>query len=444
MALVKGSCKSVEFTKDVCDLVCHALETVVQVGELGVLALDCTGVAIRKLLWSTGESVELLKLGALLWLLACDGGGCGDYKLADFERVWVLGCRGRQTKEVAWWQVDLLTGETVVAVNLDLESMVTVLDAQLAWATKVAVRVVAVSEGQAVKGVVVFETGRAIVQETTDSTTTTAVLVNDEGQTIELANGIDAIVADGFPTILDEPDLQVPTSSLLTGCTELDFGRPFWLCNTGVSPQSAARGSGGRSQNDAVGEELRHVVLSGQMPTRDGTTIGRNGILVAERCCLNHILRLGTCREEEPRQRGSGGSGDHGVYGEGGYMQGMTATGLLFKWSSQRECCTRSGRGRASRVAEIGNGDPAYDENNSELVYFLDGIYNVGGAVERVFDAEVAGVLDVDMLHEFECLPSLFQEARRQYRGFFGCPLMLHARLPALSLRQAKPGSGRG
>lgn len=331
MALIQSSGKSVEFTKDVCDLVCHALETVVQVGELGVLALDGTGVAIRKLLWSTRESVELLKLGALLWLLACDGSGCGDYKLTDFERVWVLGCRRRQTKEVAWWEADLLAGEAVVAVNLDLESMVAVLDAQLAWATKVAVRVVAVSEGQAVKSVVVLETGRAIVQETTDPTTTTAVLVNDEGQTIELANSIDTIVADGFPTILDEPDLQVPTSSLLTGCTELDFGRPFRLCNTGVSPQSAARETGGRSQNDAVGEKLRHVILSGQMPARDGAAIGRNGILVAERCGLNHILCLGTCREEEPRQRGSGGPGDHGVYGEDGYVQGMKATALLFE-----------------------------------------------------------------------------------------------------------------
>lgn len=168
----------------------------------------------------------------------------------------------------------------------------TILDAQFAWTTEIAICVFTVAKGEAVNIVVISEAGRSVVQEASYRTSTATVLVDDKNKTVELANSVDTRLANSIFAILDEPDLEIAASSFLTRGAKFELGRPFGVDNDGLSPCCTTRGArSGRSEDYAIREELGNVVLAGQVPARNQSSIGGDGSFLTKRGGLYHILR---------------------------------------------------------------------------------------------------------------------------------------------------------
>lgn len=256
MTFVHLARKTFKLAKHVCNLVSHALQTVVKIGELISLSLDSTGIGVRESLWGAGELVELfnmLTFGLDIRLLTADG-VCGrSRKLVDLERVGVLRSSSRDTKEVTRRKVDLLAVEAGCAVDVNAETVSAVLDAQLAWSTQIAVCVIAMTKGQTVNVVVVLEVGRAVVQETTNRASTRTVLINDQSKTVEFADCIYTALTDSRTTSINEPEVQVSTTTLLTRSTELGLDDPFGLGDGIVGEDSTSCTAGSRRcEDDAI------------------------------------------------------------------------------------------------------------------------------------------------------------------------------------------------
>ena len=257
MAFVQLTGQTLELAEQGRNLVVHCLHAVVKIGKLVYLVQDSAGVGIGKSFGSTRELVQFFKMLALgldVRFLTGDGicGGCG--KLVELKRIGVLRSSGGDTEEVARRKVDLLAVEAGCTVDIDTETMSTVLDAQLAGATQIAVGIVTVTKGQTVNVVVILEVGGAVVEETANRASARAVLVDDKSKTVELANGVYTALADSRTASVDEPEVQVTTATLLTRSTELGLNNPFRLGDgvIGEDGTPCAAGSG-RSEDDAVG-----------------------------------------------------------------------------------------------------------------------------------------------------------------------------------------------
>lgn len=268
-------------------MVVHALQTVMEVGELGLGARDGVGgrigenVVVVEVVVGAGAifliilgfaAVARLGLGLVLLsvVLPLLGRWRGlrlrvevlrhDHQLEELEGIRVVGRRGGNTKLVPGGDVDLVALETEMVVDLDLEGLGGLAQLDLRGTAQVAVGIEAVAEGEAVDAVVRPEVGGAVVEEAPDHAGGPAVLVDDEGQAVETADGVYARGAYLLAAPPREPDVEVPAAPLAAAHAEVDVSDPFAVLVRLVGPGGAARVAGdGRREYDLVGEDLGEV-----------------------------------------------------------------------------------------------------------------------------------------------------------------------------------------
>lgn len=137
----------------------------------------------------------------------------------------------------------LVCREAWFLIHSDLKDGIGVSDADDGWPSKVTVRIVAMSEGQAVYAPVALVIRRTVVEESPDTTTlarcqpqnagedcTTyppTMSVHNQGETIPLADGVYASRANFVLSVFGIPKLEISPSPLNTSRSELELCCPF-------------------------------------------------------------------------------------------------------------------------------------------------------------------------------------------------------------------------
>lgn len=213
-----------------------------------------------------GGGVGVVDAGVLVVVL-CPflGFASGHGEAEDLEAVGAV-CAGCADAEVvAGGDAHGARLEGEGAVDLDAE-VVPVLDHLYgAGAPKVAVRVWRVPEGEAVDAEVLAVVFGAVIEEGADHAAGVAVLVDDDGEALELADGVDAVCADVVEAVLDEPEVDAAGGALGTCGAELEAGFPFGGFEGALRPEGGALVAGRRgSEDDFVGVDLCGVAGEGE------------------------------------------------------------------------------------------------------------------------------------------------------------------------------------
>lgn len=276
------------------------LEAVVEVHELRLGRLEDVGVLVgvltlRDLPLRRGASARGALVGRLLLLLLLLLGGVvvadgcrvrvvgHNHHLKDFERVRVVGGRGRDTELVAGRDAEAAGLEAQVAVDLDTERSRRLSELDLRGSAQVSVVVAAVAKRQLIDVALPREIDGAVVEETTDHTARAAVCVHHKSQTVKLSDGVDAAGADRGRTVTDQPDVEVASAAIGPVGSEVDVGDPLVAEQRLLTPYGTALVTGGeRREDDAVGENLWHLgdALEGKvgdLPSGFGGTYPRRG-----------------------------------------------------------------------------------------------------------------------------------------------------------------------
>ena len=139
----------------------------------------------------------------------------------------------------------LVCREAWLLIHGDLKDGISVSDADDGWPSKVTVRIIAMSEGQAVYAPVALVIRRTVVEESPhttalarcqprnareDCTTYPPTMgVYNQGEAIPLAHGVYAGRANFILSVFGIPKLEISPSSLNTSGSELELCCPLWM-----------------------------------------------------------------------------------------------------------------------------------------------------------------------------------------------------------------------
>lgn len=119
--------------------------------------------------------------------------------------------------------------------------------------------------------------GAAVVQESANHTARTARCVDNQGETVELADCVNASSANRSRTVANKPDVEVTTAAIGAIGSEVDVGDPLGSEQRLLTPYGTALVTGSeRSEDNSVGENLGSVwvALDGEVGNLS-TSLGR-------------------------------------------------------------------------------------------------------------------------------------------------------------------------
>lgn len=311
-----------EFHEEVSHLVGEALEAVMQVCELFFLGFEVGSGAVGDGFGDSGESVVvMLLLGSLIVAEILVGGvfhvcvvpvfmPTGDNHSVEFESVRVLlACGGGDPEMVAFGETHTIGVEAVFAVNLhDQTAALLTHELEFTGLAQVAVFVVTLSKCQTLRVGLRAEVLGSIVEETSNLSSCSAILIHDQCQSVKGFHIIDAVHAH-IP-IFGIPKLEISRSNLLPGSAEFEGRGEVGGAGDVFGPQCSLGVSGiGRSEDETVGKMLDFVVDVGDLIARDGMAlVGKVLVSMAETELVDGVG--GTCA--------LGGYGTEGGEEEGG------------------------------------------------------------------------------------------------------------------------------
>lgn len=264
MALLPDTVVLAKSAEDGGQMVVDALDTVVQIGKLGLLSgnggrilvgnyvvigiLDLGLTSAAKVHLPLGLLLLLLLLVMLVLLVGVLLMGCiavvvlgvvrtaimmavvgQNNKLEHFEGIRRIGGGGSDTDVVSGRKADLVALEAWAPGNFDAEFLVGLPNLDLGGTAEVPVTKAALTKSQAVYVVLGPIIGGAVVEEAAKHTARPAVLVDHQSQTIEPADCVDALGPDHMGTVPASQMLRLPPPRSGPFRTKLDIGDPVLL-----------------------------------------------------------------------------------------------------------------------------------------------------------------------------------------------------------------------
>jgi len=280
MLLIDILAQALEFHEEVSELVREALEAIVQICELFCLGGDFGGGAVGNCFGNAGEGVvmrslvvvvsEILMRGILDVCVVPVLMTAGDDHSVELKGVWVLlSCGGRDTEVVAFWQTDAVGVEAVLAINLHDESTSFLAhELQFTRHAQVAILVITLPESQTLRVGLRAEVFGSIVQEPTNLSSRSTILIDHQRKSIESLDIVDTVHSNF--AVFGIPKLEISRTDILPGSAELEgCGKVGGGCDVFGPKSSFGISRVWGSEDETIGEMLDFVVDVGDLVAGD-------------------------------------------------------------------------------------------------------------------------------------------------------------------------------